>query len=184
MKKKIRIFDLNSLDTAPTVLPAFDGSVNHVIPLLHHPHLIMASGAAKGIKIYDLRTGTSETTLSTSANVNSLTVSMDGSLISSAQGTTCVIYDAKSFDVVASHTLSRDIDCIAVSAETKKFVTGSNSELWAHIYDLQSGTEISIHKGHHGPVRSVAFSPTGLTFGSGSEDGTIRIWQTPTSESK
>ena len=32
------------------------------------------------------------------------------------------------------------------------------------------------NKGHHGPVRSLAFTPSFDNYASGSEDGTIRIW--------
>ena len=60
------------------------------------------------------------------------------------------------------------------------FATGEKDELWVRLYDFETGTEIDCQKGHHGPINSVAFAPTGNgnVYATGSVDGTIRIWET------
>jgi serine-threonine kinase receptor-associated protein len=46
------------------------------------------------------------------------------------------------------------------------------------IYDFESGRELQVYRGQHGPVHNVSYSPDGELYTTGSEDGTIRLWQT------
>lgn len=51
-------------------------------------------------------------------------------------------------------------------------------EPWEQSFTESLYLGAACNKGHHGPVHCVRFSPGGESYASGSEDGTIRIWQT------
>jgi serine-threonine kinase receptor-associated protein len=54
--------------------------------------------------------------------------------------------------------------------------TQGGSDLWLREFDFASGEVLRTFKGHHGPIRCVRYHPSGLVGASGSEDGTIRMW--------
>ncbi|KAI0391731.1 WD40 repeat-like protein [Xylariaceae sp. FL0594] len=67
---------------------------------------------------------------------------------------------------------------VAVDPKGRKYVVGEDKPAtWARVYRWDDDVEIDIHKGHHGPVWSVAFSPDGKLYATGSEDGTIKMWK-------
>ncbi len=64
--------------------------------------------------------------------------------------------------------------CMAVSADGKRFVTGG----WKHVtvWDVATGKETLALKGHFHNVVCLAFSPDGSRIASGAYDLTARIW--------
>ena len=57
-----------------------------------------------------------------------------------------------------------------------KAVGELDSDLIAYVFDYSTGKLLEKNKGHCGPVRCLRFHPEGTSFASGSEDGTIRLW--------
>ncbi|QRW06170.1 Tyrosine kinase family catalytic domain protein [Ceratobasidium sp. AG-Ba] len=69
----------------------------------------------------------------------------------------------------------RIVYAVAATPDSTRIVSGCGDDVV--VWDTQSGRKIlGPLSGHRGPVYSVAVSPDGRTFASGSYDHTIRIW--------
>jgi serine-threonine kinase receptor-associated protein len=106
-------------------------------------------------------------------------------ILTVAAGTEVYFFDATTYELLKEYTMpvhfKEEGGCTLHPSGTK-FVAGG-SDLWVRVFDFDTGTELECHKGHHGPIRCVRYSPDGKSFASGSEDGTIRLWKTDPSTS-
>ncbi|EEF33035.1 serine-threonine kinase receptor-associated protein [Ricinus communis] len=178
IEKVLRIFDLNRPDAPPREVDKSPGSVR-TVAWLHSDQTILSSCTDMGgVRLWDVRSGKIVQTLETKSSVTSAEVSQDGRYITTCDGSTVKFWDANHFGLVKSY----DMPCTVESASLEpkygnKFIAGGE-DMWIHVFDFHTGDEIACNKGHHGPVHCVRFSPGGESYASGSEDGTIRIWQT------
>ncbi|KAM1155307.1 hypothetical protein ACFX15_025619 [Malus domestica] len=178
VEKVIRIYDLNRPDAPPREVDKSPGSVR-TAAWLHSDQTILSSCTDMGgVRLWDVRTGKIVQTLETKSSVTSSEVSQDGRYITTADGSTVKFWDANYFGLVKSYNMPCTVE--SASLEPKfgnKFIAGGE-DMWVHVFDFHTGEEIACNKGHHGPVHCLRFSPGGESYASGSEDGTIRIWQT------
>ncbi|MDZ7965263.1 MAG: trypsin-like peptidase domain-containing protein [Nostoc sp. DedSLP03] len=71
--------------------------------------------------------------------------------------------------------IKAQVNSVAISPDGKTLASGSYDNT-IKIWNLATGEQIRILKGHYYSVNSVAFSLDGKTLASGSEDNTIKIW--------
>ncbi|AQK82365.1 Serine-threonine kinase receptor-associated protein [Zea mays] len=177
MEKTLRVYDINRPDAAPRELDKSPGSVR-TAAWLHSDQTILSSCTDMGgVRLWDVRTGKIVQTLETKASITSAEVSQDGRFITTADGSSVKFWDANHFGLVKSYDMPCNVESASLEPKSgSKFVAGGE-DLWVHVFDFFTGEEIACNKGHHGPVHCVRFAPGGESYASGSEDGTIRIWQ-------
>ncbi|KAJ3691924.1 hypothetical protein LUZ60_012274 [Juncus effusus] len=177
MEKLLRIYDLNRPDASPREIDKSPGSVR-TVTWLHSDQTILSSCTdLGGVRLWDVRSGKIVQTLETKAPVTSAEVSRDGRYITTADGSSVKFWDANHFGLVKSYEMPCIIESASLDPKNgNRFIAGGE-DMWVHLFDFYTGQEIACNKGHHGPVHCVRFSPVGESYASGSEDGTIRIWQ-------
>ncbi|KAL5975251.1 hypothetical protein ACLOJK_031930 [Asimina triloba] len=178
IEKVLRIFDLSCPDAPPREVDKSPGSVR-TVAWLHSDQTILSSCTDMGgVRLWDVRSGNIVQTLETKSPVTSAEVSQDGRYITTADGSSVKFWDANHFGLVKSYNMPCTVESASLEPKLgNKFIAGGE-DMWIRVFDFHTGEEIACNKGHHGPVHCVRFSPGGESYASGSEDGTIRIWQT------
>lgn len=174
--KLLRVWDIEN-GTCTSTMEGHQDTVRQVLWMKNHDHLVLSGGADQVVRMWDVRSGMQVSTAFAKASVASLELSRDSKYLTSAAGKEVTFWDANTLVPQKMYTLNVEINSVSLHPSNTKFVAGG-VDFYVHVYDFATGEELDVHKGHHGPVHCVRFAPDGETFASGSEDGTIRIWQT------
>ncbi|KAJ9472156.1 Serine-threonine kinase receptor-associated protein [Diplonema papillatum] len=175
MDKKIRIFDTEKYDTEPVVWEGHDDQQKMSVHWGDDHNTIYSSAADNVIKKWDLRTGYVTHSLKME-NLNSLEYSRANRLLIAASGKMVTLLKPEDLSQRQEYQLTEEAECADLAPDFKHFAVGC--KLKAKEYDIITGEEKESHKGHHGPVFHLRYSPDSQTFASGSEDGMVRIWPT------
>jgi len=121
--------------------------------------------------------------------ISSMQFSKDQTMfITASHDHSAKLWDAKTLEVLKTYSSDRPINAAAISPLKEHVIIGGGQEAMAvtqtsgkaghfevDFYQMVYQDLLGSVKGHFGPVHTLAFSPDGSSFVSGSEDGYIRL---------
>ncbi|KAJ3119442.1 hypothetical protein HK100_000315 [Physocladia obscura] len=177
-EKKLNLYDQRN-QSAITPIRILEGCANEIkTALLDTTHGLVFNGDGKEMRVWDLRKSAQVSSRIFEQEITNLAFSWDRQYIIVSAGKRVYFYNAITASLEKQYDVSVDASCAALHPENIKFAVGGTSDLWVREYDFVTGTELEVYKGHHGPVHCTSFSPDGQLYATGSEDGTVRLWQT------
>lgn len=180
-EKILRVFDVDRPD-APTELATAAGPIRALACLGGGSSGGLVLGTVSdmpGVPLWDARAGGLVRTLPTAGAVTAIDLTHDGRWLTTTDGgNTITVWDTTAPDApVHVQRVPYAAEAASYCPARNRFAVGGE-DMWVHVHAADSGLELEVNKGHHGPVHTVRFGPEGKEYASGSEDGTIRIWQT------
>ncbi|KAJ2554498.1 hypothetical protein EV175_002564 [Coemansia sp. RSA 1933] len=175
--RAVRLFDITRPD-APTIVATHDAALRNV-KWTAHRRLALSAAEDRRINIIDSRAAPAVVaSIDAPSPIANLSLSGDGKLLSCAAGNRIVVWDTDAFRIVKDFAVDYDVSVAAINPQRSRIVAGARSDLLIRVIDYETGALVDTHKGHHGPVHDACFNPDGQIYATGSEDGTVRLWQT------
>lgn len=144
---------------------------------------LFASSSDGFIRIWDLLTGQHVHTLQGHTDqVWCVSFSPDGSMLASAgDDRTIRIWDVHTgncLQILRGHT--HWVRTIAFSPHHNHIIASGSHDQTLRIWNLDSQQPSLVLKGHSSWIWEITFSPNGHTLASGSDDGSIKLWEAHT----
>jgi WD40 repeat protein/DNA-binding SARP family transcriptional activator len=140
---------------------------------------VVTAGRDATVRAWDAGTGEQVAMVRSSAEGFMLAFAPDGRLVM-GEGARITVRDPDSLGVELELTGHDDI-VTGLAFEGGSLVSASFDGT-ARIWDLGTGEERLVFRGHRGPVNQAAVSPDGRTVATSGEDGTARLWDLGTGD--
>ena len=169
--KKVKIFDLQKPEKEISTFSGHTSTIN-CVKYLKNENVFISSSDDKTIKLWDKRISESIKTMTFESEIPEFKIINSTILFPISNS---VKFLDLNFDIKNEiNDLPNQLESISLSNDENILITcGEDCDV--RIYSMKEKKEIDCHKGHHGIVHSISFSPKNDCYISGSDDSTIRI---------